>query len=193
MAPWPSLARACPAAGKASPSPAFGKLFCALQGPSPRSPPLGSLPKARRPRLGLLSTPAAWRVGEGSLSSSGLHSAGGLGSDVPSCSSPLGTAGFQLPLGTSNGHSGPRRLLLVPSSSCRSGLRGSARCRPLAQALLLVILSVFSSTPRALYRTPIFSLGAALKGDAPSWHLYWGPCLSFQGPGRRPIFGGCVP
>lgn len=65
LAPWPSLAQACLAAGKASPSPAFGKLICTLQGPSPRSPPLGSLPKDLRPCLGLLSTPAGLMGGRG--------------------------------------------------------------------------------------------------------------------------------
>lgn len=65
LAPWPSLAQACLAAGKASPSPAFGKLICTLQGPSPRSPPLGSLPKDLRPCLGLLSTPAGLTGGRG--------------------------------------------------------------------------------------------------------------------------------
>lgn len=184
LAPWPSLAQACLAAGKASPSPAFGKLICTLQGPSPRSPPLGSLPKDLRPCLGLLSTPAGLTGGRGLPVQLRVVLFRGFGSDVPFCSSPPGTAGCQLPLGTSNVHSGPRRLLLVPFLSCRSGLQGSASVgrfpRPYCQSFCQSVL--FSTPPLALYRIPTFSLGAALEEDAPSWNLSWSPYLSLQGP-----------
>lgn len=152
--------------------------MCTLQGPSPRSPPLGSLPNALRPCLVRLSSPAARLAGEapwdlpGTLFGSGrLHLDLGL---LVRCA----LLSFLLCLPASNGHllgpGGPRRLVLYDSHATGTTpkLREVQAVCPGATGHLSVCLlfhiSLLSLNPSFLQQQEARSPGAVPKEGMPA-------------------------